>query len=76
MDVESVSSEDSFSMWEVPAETQQDNDFLWEPLPSLSSSGIRGQKALGPILELYPDQKKKDMVAQQIKKLQGILTKK
>ena len=76
MDVESVSSEDSFSMWEVPAETQQDNDFLLEPLPSLSSSGIRGQKALRAILQLYPDQKKKDMVAQQIKKLQGILTKK
>ena len=76
MDVESVSSEDSFSMWEVPAETQQDNDCLWEPLPSLSPSGIRGQKALRAILELYPDPQKKDMVAQQIKKLQGTLTQK
>ena len=71
MDVESVSSEDSFSIWEVPAETQHDNDFLWEPLQSLSSSGIRGQKALRAILQLYPDQQKKDMIAQQIKKTAG-----
>ena len=32
MDVESVSSEDSFSMWEVPADPQQENDFFLEQL--------------------------------------------
>ena len=29
MDIESVSSEDSFSMWEVSADAQQENDFLF-----------------------------------------------
>ena len=43
MDVESVSSEDSFSMWEVPSEMHQDHDFLLEQLLSLSSSGITGK---------------------------------
>ena len=73
MDVESVSSEDSFSMWEVPADSQQANDFLLEQLQSLSSFGITGQKSVRAILQLYPDQQKKVIVAHQFKKLQGSL---
>ena len=76
MDVESASSVDSFSIGEVPADLRQEHHFLLEKPPSLSSSGIRGQKALIAVLQLYPDQQKKDMVARQIKKLQGTLTQK
>ena len=36
-----------------------------------TASGIRGQKAFRAILQLYPDQQKKDMFAQQIKKTAG-----
>ena len=71
MDVESVSSEDSFSMWEVPADPQPENDFLLEQLQSLSFSGITGQTAARAILQLYPDQQKKVIVAHQIRKLEG-----
>ena len=66
-DVESV----SFSMWDVPADPQQEIDFLLEQLQSLSSSGITGQKAIRATLQLYPDQQKKVIVAHQIRKLQG-----
>ena len=68
MDVESVSSEDSFSKWLVPADPRQENDFLLKQLQYLSSSGITGQKAIRAILQLYPDEQKKVMVARQIKR--------
>ena len=76
MDVESVSSEDSFSRWEVPADQQREHDFLLEQLQSLSPSGITGQNALRGILQLYPEQPKKVMVAYQVKKLQGTMAQK
>ena len=69
MDVDSV----SFSMWDVPADPQLENDFLLEQLQSLSSSGITGQTAVRAILQLYPDQQKKVTVAHQFKKLQDSL---
>ena len=69
--IESVSSEDNFSMWEVPTDPQQENDSMLEELQSLSSSGITGQKVVRAILQVYTDQQKKVMMAGQIKILQG-----
>ena len=64
-DVESVSSEDSFSMWHVPTATQPEQESLLEQLPSLSSSGITSQKALKAIVEMFLDQQQKLKVASQ-----------
>ena len=50
MDVEPVSSDDSFSMRNVPAGQPPEQDFLLDQLQSLSSSGITGQKALGTLV--------------------------
>ena len=67
MDVEPVSSDDSFSMWNVPADQPPEQDILLEQLQSPSSSGITGQKALRAILQLYPDQQQTVTVAHKVK---------
>ena len=75
MDVESVSSEESFSMWNVPTASQLEQDFLLEQLQSLSSSGITGQNAPKAILQMFPDQQQKITVANTVKKLQATMPK-
>ena len=73
--IESVSLEDSFSMWDAPADQQPEKDFLLEQLQSPSSSGITGQKALIAILQLYPDQQQK-IVANRVERLQATMAQK
>ena len=53
LDSDSVGSEESFTMLNVsaePAVTQQEQQFLLEPLLHLSSSGITGQEARRAII--------------------------
>ena len=50
VDSDSVGSEESFNMWNVPAESQPEQEFLLEQLQLLSSSGITGQQALRAIV--------------------------
>ena len=58
LDSDSVGSEESFTMLNVPAEsavTQQEQQFILEQLPHLSSSGITGQEARRAIVRMSPD---------------------
>ena len=63
-------------MWDAPADQQPEQDFLLEQLQSLSSSGIMGQKALIAILQLYPHQQQKMMVANKLERLQATMAQK
>ena len=56
LDSESVGSEESFTMLNVPAEsavTPQEQQFLLEQLLHLSSSGITGQEARRAIVRMF-----------------------
>ena len=62
LDSASVGSEESFTMLNVPAEsvvTQHEQQFLFEQLRHLSSSGITGQEARRVIVRMFPDQQQK-----------------
>ena len=62
LDSDSVGSEESFTMLNVPAEsavTPQEQQFLLEQLLHLSSSGITGQEARGAIVRMFPDKQQK-----------------
>ena len=58
LDSDSVGSEESFTMLNVPAEsavTPQEQQFLLEQLLHLSSSGNTGQEARRAIVRMFPD---------------------
>ena len=74
-DVESVSSEESFSIWNVPTASQPEQEFLLEQLQSLLSSGITGQKALRAIVQMFPDQQYKITLSNAVKTLQATMQK-
>ena len=60
LDSDSVGSEESFTMLNVPAEpavTQQEQQLLQEQLRHLSSSGITGQEARRAIVRMFSDQR-------------------
>ena len=66
LDSDSVGSEESFTMLNVPAEpavTQQEQQFLLEQLRHLSSSGITGQEARRAIVQMFPDKQQKIKVS-------------
>ena len=63
LDSDSVGSEESFTMLNVPAElavTPQEQQFLLEQLLHLSSSGITGQEARRAIVRMFPDKTAED----------------
>ena len=60
-------------MWNVPAESQPEQEFLLEQLQLLSSSGITGQQALRAIVQMFPDTQQKITVTNAIKTLQATM---
>ena len=59
LDFDSVGSEESFTMLNVPVQpavTPQEQQFLLEQLLHLSFSGIKGQEARRAIVRMFPDQ--------------------
>ena len=78
LDPDSVLSEESFTMLNVPAEpavTQQEQQFLLEQLRHLSSSGITGQEARRAIVRMFPDKQQKIKVSKAIRTLQDTMQK-
>ena len=76
LDSDSVGSEESFTMLNVPAEaaaTQQERQFLLEQL--LSSSGITGQEARRAIVRMFPDKQQKIKVSKAVRTLQDTMQK-
>ena len=72
LDSDSVGSEESFTMLNVPAVpavTQQEQQFLLQQLRHLSSSGITGQEARRAIVRLFPDQQHKVKVSKAVRTL-------
>ena len=62
LDSDSVGSEESFTMLNVPAEpvvTKQEQQILLEQLRHLSSSGITGREARRAIVQMFPDKQQK-----------------
>ena len=78
LDSDSVRSEENFTMLSVPAKpavTQQDKKFLLEQLRHLSSSGITGQEARRPIVQMFPDKQQKIKVSKAVRTLQDTMQK-
>ena len=78
LDSDSVGSEESFAMLNVPAEpavTQQEQQFLLEQLLHLSSSGITGQEARRAIVRMFPDKQQKIKVSKAVRTLQDTMQK-
>ena len=78
LDSDSVGSEESFTMLNVPAEpavTQQEQQFLLEQLRHLSSSGITGQEARRAIVRMFPDTQQKIKVSKAVRTLQDTMQK-
>ena len=78
LDSDSVGSEESFTMLNVPAEpavTQQEQQFLLEQLRHLSSSGITGQEARRTIVRMFPDKQQKITVSKAVRTLQDTMQK-
>ena len=78
LDSDSVGSEESFSMLNVPAEsavTPQEQQFPLEQLRHLSSSGITGQDARRAIVRMFPDQQQKVKVSKAVRTLQDTIQK-
>ena len=78
LDSDSVGSEESFTMLNVPAEsavTPQEQQFLLEQLLHLSSSGITGQEARRPIVRMFPDKQQKIKVSKAVRVLQDTMQK-
>ena len=77
LDSDSVGSEESFTMLNVPAEsavTPQEQQFLLEQLLHLSSSGITGQEARRAIVRMFTD-RQKDKVSKAVQVLQDTMQK-
>ena len=78
LDSDSVRSEESFTMLNVPAEsavTQQEQQFLLEQLLHLSSSGITDQEARRAIVRMFPDRQQKIKVSKAVRTLQDTMQK-
>ena len=78
LDSDSVGSEESFTMLNVPAEsavTPQEQQFLLEQLLHLSSSGITGQEARRAIVRMFPDKQQKIKVSKAVRTLQDTMQK-
>ena len=75
VDSDSVGSEESFSVWNVPAASQPEQQFLLEQLQHLSSSGITGQEARRAILQMFPDPQQKITVNNAVHTLQATMRK-
>ena len=78
LDSNSVGSEESFRMLNVPAVsavTQQEQQFPLEQLRHLSSSGITGQEARRAIVRMFPDQQQKVNVSKAVRTLQDTMQK-
>ena len=78
LDSDSVGSEESFTMLNVPAEsavTPQEQQFLLEQLLHLSSSGITGQEARRAIVRMFPDRQQKVKVSKAVRVLQDTMQK-
>ena len=79
LDSDSVGSEESFRMLNVPAVpavSQQEQQFLLEQLRHLSSSGITGQEARRrAIVRMFPDQQQKVKVSKAVRTLQDTMQK-
>ena len=78
LDSDSVGSEESFTMLNVPAEsavTQQEQQFLLKQLRHLSSSGITGQEARRAIVRMFPDKQQKVKVSKAVRTLQDTMQK-
>ena len=78
LDSDSVGSEESFTMLNVPAEsavTPQEQQFLLEQLLHLSSSGITGQEARRAIVRMFPDRQQKIKVSKAVRVLQDTMQK-
>ena len=78
LDSDSVGSEESFTMLNVPAEsaeTRQEQQFLLEQLLHLSSSGITGQEARRAIVQMFPDKQQKIKVSKAVRVLQDTMQK-
>ena len=76
LDSDSVGSEESFTMLNVPADsvvTPQEQQFLLEQLLHLSSSGITGQEAPRGIVRMFPDRQQKVKVSKAGLTLQGTM---
>ena len=77
LDSDTVGSEESFTMLNVPAEpavTQQEQ-LLSEQLRHLSSSGITGQEARRAIGRMFPDKQQKIKVSKVVRTLQDTMRK-
>ena len=78
LDSDSVGSEESFTMLNVPAEsavTPQEQQFLLEQILHLSSSGITGQEARRAIVRMFPDKQQKVKVRKAGRTLQDTMQK-
>ena len=78
LDSDSVGSEESFRMLNVPAVpavSRQEQQFLLEQLRHLSSSGITGQEARRAIVRMFPDQQQKVKVSKAARNLQDTMQK-
>ena len=78
LDSDSMGSEESFTMLNVPAEsavTPQEQQFLLKQLLHLSSSGITGQEARRTIVRMFPDQQQKINVSKAVRTLQDTMQK-
>ena len=78
LDSDSVGSEQSFTMLNVPADsavTPQEQQFLLEQLLHLSSSGITGQEARRAIVRMFPDRQQKFKVSKAVRVLQDTMQK-
>ena len=76
LDSDSMGSEDSFTMLNVPAEsavTPQEQQFLLEQLLHLSSSGITGQEARRALVRMFPDKQQKIKVSKAVRTLQDTM---
>ena len=70
LDSDSVGSEESFTMLNVPADsavTPQEQQFLLDQLLHLSSSDITGQEARRAIVRLFPDKQQKVKVSKAVR---------
>ena len=78
LDSDSVGSEETFRMLNVPAVpavSRQEQQLLLEQLRHLSSSGITGQEARRAIVRMFPDQQQKLKVSKAVRTLQDTMQK-
>ena len=78
LDSDSVGSEESFTVLNVPAEsavTPQEQQSLLEQLLHLSSSGITGKEARRAIVRIFPDKQQKNKASKAVRTVQDTMQK-